>query len=120
MANSLVLHEETDCRELINRVLLANGHQVATFGQEEEALAWVQANPVDLAIVSLNDDETSTGAWKVLRGLYKDVKILLLAHYVLKDVARQALRQGADDYLLKPIEIEKLEVKINKLLSGKS
>jgi DNA-binding response OmpR family regulator len=115
VAKSLVLHEESDCRELIKRVLLENGHEVVAFDEEEEALAWTRSNPVDFAIVSLESKGTDNQACKKLKGLNKGLKIIVLSRYTLKELANEALTQGADDYLLKPIDIEMLETKVKNL-----
>jgi DNA-binding response OmpR family regulator len=115
MAKSLVLHEESDCRELIKRVLLENGHEVVAFNGEEEALAWTASNPVDLAVVSLESTGTDNLAWQKLKALNKDLKIIVLSRYTFKELAVEALMQGADDYLLKPIDIELLENKVKNL-----
>ena len=119
MAKSLVLHEESDCRELIKRVLLENGYEVATFAEEEEALAWTNSNPVDLAIVSLEPGIVQSKICQGLKKLSKNLKVLVLATYTNRDLANKALEQGADDYLLKPIEIKKLESKLRSINTGK-
>ncbi|UCG11052.1 MAG: response regulator [Deltaproteobacteria bacterium] len=115
MAKSLLLQEKSDCRELIKRVLLEKGHDVAAFAEEQEALAWVRTNPVDLAIVSLGSRGTDNQAWKKLKALNKDLKIIVLSRYTFKELASEALAQGADDYLIKPIDIELLETKVKNL-----
>ena len=119
MAKSLVLHDEIDCRELIKRVLLENGYDVATFAEEEEALAWANSNSVDLAIVSLEPGIVRSKICQRLKKLSKNLKILVLATYTNRDLANKALEQGADDYLLKPIEINKLESKLRSINTGK-
>lgn len=118
MAKSLILHDETDCRELIKRVLLENGHEVATFAAEEEALAWTSSNQVDLAIVNLESGIVQSKICQRLKKLSENLRILVLTSYTNRDLATKALEQGADDYLLKPIEIKKLEVKVRSIITG--
>jgi DNA-binding response OmpR family regulator len=115
MAKSLVLHEESDCRELIKRVLLENGHEVATFAEEEEALAWTRSNSVDLAILSLEPGMFQSTICQALKDVSESLKILVLTSYTNRNLASKALEQGADDYLLKPIDIEMLETKVKNL-----
>lgn len=119
MAKSLILHDETDCRELIKRVLLENGHEVATFAEEEEALAWTSTNQVDLAIVSLEPGIVQSKICQGLKKLSENLKILVLTTYTNRGLATEALEHGADDYLLKPIEIKKLEAKVRSIITGK-
>ena len=119
MAKSLILHDETDCRELIKRVLLENGHEVATFVDEEEALAWTSSNQVDLAIVSLEPGSVQSKICQEFKQLRESLKILVLTTFTNRDLATKALEQGADDYLLKPIEIKKLEAKVKSIITDK-
>ena len=120
MARSLVLNEDSDCLELIKRVLQENGHEVVTFAEREKALAWARAHALDLAIISLEPGRLPRGICQELKTLRKSVKILVLTRYTTKDLATEALAQGADDYLLKPIEIEKLEDKLRSILTDLS
>ena len=117
MATSLVLHEESDCRELIRRVLLEYGYEVTTFAEEEEALAWTRLHPVDFAIVSLEPGIVQSKICHALKKLSDNLEILVLTSYANRDLATQALEQGADDYLLKPIEIKKLEAKLRSIIT---
>ena len=119
VAKSLILHDETDCRELIKRVLLENGHEVATFAEEEEALAWTSFNQVNLVIVSLEPGSVQSKICQEFKQLSESLKILVLTTYTNRDLATKALEQGADDYLLKPIEIKKLEAKVKSIITGK-
>ena len=119
MAKSLILHDETDCRELIKRVLLENGHEVATFAEEEEALAWTSFNQVNLVIVSLEPGSVQSKICQEFKQLSENLKILVLTTYTNRDLATKALEQGADDYLLKPIEIKKLEAKVKSIIAEK-
>ena len=118
MAKSIVLHEESDCRELIKRVLLENGHEVVAFDEEDVALAWTRSNPVDLAIVSLGSSVSKNEVCQQLKQVNTNLKILVLARLAAKDFAKKALEQGADDYLLKPVDIEVLERKVKSLIVG--
>jgi len=98
---------------------LENGHEVATFAEEEEALAWTSSNQVDLAIVSLEPGIVQSKICQGLKKLSENLKILVLTTYTNRGLATEALEQGADDYLLKPIEIKKLEAKVRSIITGK-
>jgi DNA-binding NtrC family response regulator len=118
MATSLIFHEDSDCRDLIKRVLIGNGHRVTAFAEESEAIEWAHINPVDLAIISLDSKNSNCSAWLNLKSIQQNLKILVLAKYRTKGQAQAAVAQGADDYLLKPIEIEVLEDKLKNIDSG--
>ncbi len=91
---------------------------MVAFDEEEEALDWTRSNPVDLAIVSLGSSVNQNDVWQQLKHSNKNLKILVLARLAAKDLAKKALEKGADDYLLKPVDIEVLESKVKSLEGG--
>jgi two-component system response regulator RegA len=117
MTKSVVLHEDRDCRELIGRVLVRRGHELVAPAEAQKALGRAGSSRVDIAIVSLHLTGSPCPDWRSFKQSNPGVRILVLTHYTTKAAAIEALAQGADDYLLEPIDIEKLEQKLESLLS---
>ena len=53
MANILALDDVQDAGNLIKRILERKGHTVIPFTEEEDAIAYVESNAVDLAILDI-------------------------------------------------------------------
>jgi DNA-binding response OmpR family regulator len=117
MAKTLILEAEAEVRDLIGRLLATNGYQVVAFAEAEKALTWARSHPLDLAIVSLDKDGPSTcHAWRALKETSPDLKVLVISRFAAKQLAKEAVALGAEDYLLKPVDIERLEAKVVNLL----
>lgn len=119
MAKILVLDDEADACDLVERVL-SSGHQVVTFTDEQPAIAYARENPVDLAILDIKLKEMS--GVDVLVRLKDDnpgLKAIMLTGYPTVETARRSLTLGAQEYLVKPIDIDELESKVKKVLTAK-
>jgi len=117
MARILVLDDEKDACDLIERIL-SSAHEVTTFTEEEEAIDFARRNPVDLAILDIK--------LKVMSGVdvlarmkqdNPDMKAIMLTGYPTVETARRSLTLGAQEYLVKPIDIDELEQKVKKVLT---
>ena len=53
MAKILALDDVQDAGNLIKRILERKGHEVLVFTEEEDALKYARAHPVDLAILDI-------------------------------------------------------------------
>ena len=117
MATILVLDDEKEACELIDRIL-SSRHQVKTFTEEHEAIAYAENNPVDLAILDIKL-KTMSGV-DVLAKLKEGaphIKAIMLTGYPTLETARQSISLGADEYLVKPIDIDELESKVKSVLT---
>jgi DNA-binding response OmpR family regulator len=104
----LVVDDEKNIRLLLQELLVEEGHRVLTADTGQTALTLIGQNPVDLILLDLKMPGGLDGM-QVLSALRRqgaaaDV-IILTAHATL-ETAVEALRQGAFDYLLKPIAPE--------------
>ncbi len=53
MANILALDDVSDAANLIKRILEKKGHKVFPFTEEEDAIAFVKSDKIDLAILDI-------------------------------------------------------------------
>ncbi len=119
MANILVLDDVLDAVNLIRKILRRKGHEVFTFTEEEEAIAHAASHPVDLAILDIKLKKMS--GTEVLQELKKKnpaIRVLMLTGYPSLETAREALRLGAEEYCVKPIEKDELEEKVEAILGA--
>lgn len=119
MATILVLDDERDACDLIERIL-SSMHDVKTFTDEHAAIRFAEGNPVDLAVLDIK--LRSLSGVEVLARLKErvpDVKAIMLTGYPTVETARQSITLGADEYLVKPIDIDELEAKVKKVLDTK-
>jgi DNA-binding NtrC family response regulator len=117
MAEILVLDDVSDAGMLVKRILERKGHSVAVFTEEEEALRHAAANPVDLAILDIKLKKmTGVDVLEELKKLNPEMKAIMLTGYPTLETAREALRLGAQEYCVKPINKEELETKVAEVI----
>ena len=119
MARILVLDDELDAVILIRKVLRKKGHEVFGFTDEEEALTFARSQPFDLAILDIKLKKMSgIAVLEELRKIDGNISAMMLTGYPTMETAREALKLGAGQYCVKPIEIDELEAKVAEVLQA--
>ena len=118
MARILVLDDEVDAVMLLQRILKERGHQVFGFTDEEEAIAHAKANKVDLAIIDIRLKKIlGIEVLEELKKIDPDIQAMVLTGYPTLQTAQKALDLGASEYLIKPMDIDEVEEKVEKILA---
>jgi DNA-binding NtrC family response regulator len=117
MANILVLDDEQDSCNLVKRIAVGLNHKTVAFDDEDDAINYAEANPVDLAILDLKLKKMSgLDVLKKLKESNPNIKALLLTGYPTVETAKKAVALGANAYLTKPIDVDDLETGISAAL----
>ena len=115
----LVVDDNADSRELVNKVLRQHGFVLIEAADGEEALNKAFSERPDLILMDMSlpvmDGWAATQAIKADPELSKIPVIALTAHAMAGD-REKAMAAGCDDYDTKPIELPRLLEKIGKFL----
>ncbi len=113
----LVIEDEAQLRQQVQRQLQADGYTVDVSGDGKEGLYQASEYPLDAAIVDLGLPGLSgIEVIKQLRALGKSLPILILTARGSWQDKVQGLEAGADDYLVKPFQMEELQARLKALL----
>jgi DNA-binding NtrC family response regulator len=118
-ADILLVEDEAVLRRTIAKSLARDGHAVRTAESAEEALNLVDEGPPDLLITD-HRLPGMTGHDLLLRTLeaHPGVGVVLItAHGTIED-AVAAMRDGALDYLRKPIDLAELKIVVDRCLAS--
>jgi len=119
MAQVLVLDDVLDAVNLMKRILKTAGHEVVGFTEEEEALDYARTHTVDLAILDIKLKKISgVEVLAELKKIIPSIRAIMLTGYPTLETAQAALRLGASEYCVKPIDNDELEEKVDKVLDG--
>lgn len=114
-ATVLVVDDEAGVRFFLEELLTRDGHRVVAVDSGEAALAVMQAQEFDLALLDLR--LRGIGGMQVLAALRQNspdtVAIMLTGHGSIES-AIEALRQGAHDYLFKPCKTVELRESVRR------
>jgi flagellar assembly protein FliH len=113
----LVVDDEEAVRELLVKLLQSAGHRVRAVGSAREAHAALKESPVSLLItdVKLPDQD---GIALLQQACEVDHRMmgLVMTGYGTVDLAVQAMKAGAAEFLMKPFKNEVLQLTVNRLL----
>ena len=113
----LVIEDEPQLREQVQRQLQADGYTVDVSGDGKDGLYLASEYPLDAAIVDLGLPGLSgIEVIKQLRARGKSLPILILTARGSWQDKVQGLEAGADDYLVKPFQMEELQARLKALL----
>jgi DNA-binding NtrC family response regulator len=111
----VVVDDEQGILDVVSRFAKRAGFEVVTCAGGREAVAQIQANHADLAMVDLRMPDV--GGLEVLRAIREtnpQCQAVLMTGYASVDTAVEAIKLGAMDYLSKPLDFGRLE----QLLTG--
>ncbi len=112
----LVVEDDDDIAQVLQRMLRTEGYEVRVAGDGEEAVSDARAYVPDLVILDLGLPKLDgIDVARELRGR-DDVPILVLTARDAVDSRVEGLDAGADDYLVKPFERQELLARLRALL----
>jgi DNA-binding response OmpR family regulator len=115
--NILLVDDDPYILEGIGADLESQGFQVTKADSGDVALEVLQENNFDLVITDLvMEDTDGIQVLKKTKALNFDTMVIILTGYGDMKSAIEALRQEADDYLLKPCESAELLYRVNHCL----
>jgi DNA-binding NarL/FixJ family response regulator len=113
----LLVDDEEIIRTSLGLAIQEAGHEIVTAGDGESAIAVLQENTVDLVITDLMMEPVDgIQLLDRIKHLNSRIPVIILTAYGDMNSAIDALRLGADDYLLKPCNIDELMLRVSNCL----
>lgn len=113
----LIVEDEPDMRETCRRILARQGYQVSTAADGPSAMELVRNEAFSLVITDLRLPEMS--GMEILREVKRaspSTGVVLITAYGSIEMALQAVRDGAFDYIPKPFSMEQLRIAVERAL----
>ena len=122
-AHILVCDDDPNSREIVQTFLESRGYSVLTAANGEAALAAVQGQRPDLILLDVM--MPGMDGWEVARTLkdhadYADIRVVMMTARSDFSDKQKGLQAGADDYLVKPIQLEDLGNTVKRNLEVRS
>jgi len=116
MERALVVDDEALSREFLKEALESLGLEVCTASDGLEALKKADDGGFDLVMTDMKMPRLDgTGLLKGLRKKGQDMPVVVVTAYGTIETAVEAMREGADDFLLKPLSVDQIEMVLEKL-----
>ncbi|MFH1312199.1 MAG: sigma-54 dependent transcriptional regulator [Candidatus Eisenbacteria bacterium] len=114
-----VLGQDGTTRSQITRALQGAGHTVSELSSPDEALGLLGRLACDVLIADTDQVETDhVDFLKSCRRANRDAAIVLVAGQVEIEMAFEAARLGASQYVAKPVEIDRILDIVDRALDG--
>ena len=113
----LVADDEESHRIMLRAVLQEEGYEVAEAADGPEAIRSVEQEPFDLILLDIRmPGMDGIEALMEVRKISPYVPVLMMTAYASVKTAVEALKAGAFEYLIKPLDIDELKILIEKAL----
>jgi putative two-component system response regulator len=113
----LIVDDEAAIRRLISQKLSREGYQCEEADAAEQVLNTLETRPIVLVILDVKmPGKSGTELLPEIKAGYPDTAVIMATAINETNVAVQCLKQGADDYICKPFDLEELSLSVRKAL----
>ncbi len=117
----LVVDDEESQRKVLAGFLRKRGFETLTAGGADEAIGLASSRTVDLVFTDLKmPGRSGLELLAELRRLNPEVPVIVMTAFGTVSTAVEAMKQGAADYLTKPIDLDELEVLVTRTLERRA
>lgn len=117
MAHLLLVDDEVPIQHAFRKAIRDPGITMTVAGTAIEAIQALKSNRPDAIVLDVQlPDAGGLAAFEQLRGIDPTVPIILITGHGTTDLAIAAMRDGAFDFLLKPLELSSLRAIIDRAL----
>lgn len=121
MSNVMIVDDEEDIVELMSETLDNWGYHAITAKDGEEALEKFQESPVDLVVTDLRLPKMDgVQLLDKIKDIDESTEVIVFTGYPQVNSAIDAMKNGAFDYLIKPVDLDELKLKIERGLEKKN
>jgi len=111
----LLVDDEENARTALSITLKREGYNVLTAASGDEGIEVLDKNPVDILVTDMIMPRvTGMELLSYARKNYPEVMVIMVTGYASIENAIAALKEGAFDYITKPIKLEEVKITIQK------
>src|SRR4029077_4328583 len=115
----LVVDDEESMRHFLAKTLRREGYDVVTAHDGPDALAAAQDRPPDLVLVDVRmPGMDGVAVMRSLRSTLPRLPVVLMTGYATVQHALTAMKQGATDYVTKPLRVDAVRATVARALAG--
>ena len=120
MAKILLVDDELTMVQMVASLLRQEGHEVFPFTNGEAATSALATHAPDLVITDLYLDKTRPHGLEILkkaRELVPPAVVIVITGFGSIETAKEAMKNGAFDYLEKPFKVDEFKLSVQRALS---
>lgn len=114
--NILVIDDESIQREILAGYLKKKGYKIFSASSGEEGIAIVKNNLIDIVLSDFKmPDKTGFEVLEEIKLLNPEINFIMITAYGTIQNAVQAIKAGAYDYLSKPVDLDELDLMLERI-----
>lgn len=120
-ASVLIVEDDTKLRNALKEIMTREGYAVDATESGDIAVSMIKDTAYDLVITDLK--LPGIDGMDVLRSVQKlarDTSVIIVTAYATVDTAVEAMKEGAEDYIAKPFNLEEIRLVVRKVLDKKA
>jgi len=112
----LVVDDEPPILEVLKRYLIRCGYTVLTAVNVAEAVEILTSESLEIVLSDITfPDKDGYFLLNHIKTSYPDIAVIMMTGHTEYHTVKESLRQGADEYIPKPIDFEELSTVIDKI-----
>jgi len=118
----LVVDDDPSILELIKIDLDSEGYQIDTAKTAKDALSKLEEGvPYELVMLDVRlPDATGVTVLEKVKSKNVEVPVIMISAYATVELAVEAVKKGAYDFISKPFELEELHIRVSNALSSRN
>ncbi len=119
MSKILIVDDEIEICDFLKEFFVDRNYDVATASSGEEALRKIVIDKPQILLLDIKMPGTDgLEILKEVKGLYPDLKVIMVTAVETADKIEEAFKLGADSYITKPLSLEYLENDVRKKITN--
>ncbi|MBI5094149.1 MAG: sigma-54-dependent Fis family transcriptional regulator [Candidatus Hydrogenedentes bacterium] len=117
----LVVDDKANMRHLLEAAFRDKGFEVTTASNGADAIKQIKERVFDVIITDFNmPGRTGLDVLKAAKEVSADAQVIVVTAYGTIEIAVEAMRLGACDFIAKPFKLAEIELKVDKILREKN
>ena len=117
----LVVDDKASMRHLLEAAFRDKGFEVTTASNGGDAIKQLKDREFDVIITDFNmPGRTGLDVLRAAKEISADAQVIVVTAYGTIEVAVEAMRLGARDFIAKPFKLAEIELKVDKILREKN
>ncbi|HBM15640.1 MAG TPA: two-component system response regulator [Lentisphaeria bacterium] len=115
----LLVDDNVTLAECMHDILEIKGYKAKAVNSGKDALSEIAKKPYDVVIMDIKMPELDGVCTLIeLKKIKPDMRVIMMTGFASGDRSSEALKAGALEVILKPIDFEKLFTSLNKLMKN--
>ncbi len=116
----LVVDDEKNIRNIVSMIFEKEGYEVKTAEDSKTALELLDSEIFDVILSDIRlPDKDGIELMKIIKSKAGDIPVVLMTAYASTSSAIEALKHGAEDYIIKPFDIDELRIVVKRAFERK-